>query len=107
MNLRNYNLEPVKENGRICSLRPINECVIDGKRYTKGELIPAEQLETGCYMNIAKKKKTFVVCVKKRELGWYIHVWEVPFIGKHDYTKDEIQAIVTKIMPKDNFAVYY
>ena len=98
MELSSYNLKAVGIEGRGCSLQPISECIVNGRKYTcdpqetdeEKIYIPVSELEFGCPICIPQQKKAYAVQVYKYFWKWYIAIWEMPYREEGIYTSQEV-----------------
>lgn len=96
MELKDFNLELVakekQERGK--GVKPIVDCIINGKRYFRDSenrneeniYIPIEWLKEGCIMSIAEQKRTWLIKLEKFMWQYYIQIWEVPYAENGCYS---------------------
>lgn len=96
MILSAYNIEVVPIENQMYRLRPINNCIINGKIYISNnkEYIPTEQLMLGCVMSMQHQKKSWIILMKEFFEKWCIEIYEVPYKENADYSTSKILELI-------------
>lgn len=113
MNLKDYNLEVVTIDEKMFRLRPISDCIINGRKYIydsneKDEekiYIPKGELIFGCVMSVQNQEKSWIIRTNELFWTWYIEIYEVPYKKNADYLKSEIFEFILMHVPNNMFPV--